>query len=315
MTAYRSKGFTLVELAIVLAIIGIILSLGVSTLRSVANNVNYSSTVDRMDGVAKALGLYAQNHYYLPCPAPLPVNGISTGIAATTCPAGAAALNQGVLPFVTLGLREEQARDVYSNYYTYIVNPALATYTTVQNDPVTRTLATSACRTPYVWISMGLVPANKNPIKARFCCPAGGTVATTDLEVRSNTTAWLTVSPVRADPSDAINGPLGLPVDVNSGNIDTPIATTTFPASAQTAAFVLISHGKNMNGAYRKNGGGRIGTLATMTAQERGNADNDNILVSAPRSGNQANYFDDIVTWRNQDQLLSALGQDSCTRP
>jgi prepilin-type N-terminal cleavage/methylation domain-containing protein len=296
-----SSGFTLVEIAIVLTIIGVMLGSGVLALTGALNDIRYRTTRDRMNGVANALAVYAQQNMFMPCPAvPPDANGRTTGFARATC---AGVDSRGIVPYATLGLTVEQVQDSYGNYLSYAVNQNLAT--NAIQAPALQVL--QECRTNNIWFVTG---QNRNPRKARFCCFVGNT--TNDLIVQNV----------------AAGTPVGTPTVLTTarntgtnGTITTGVDVTT-PQNTQTPAFVLISHGRNGLGAYRPSAAPARYTDpsgATYRTNEIENANDDNVYVSATYSTNQDNtvrsYFDDVVVWRTQDQLLSTFGRDSCARP
>lgn len=292
-----SSGFTLVEIAIVLTIIGVLLGSGVMALTSMLNDIRYRTTRDRMNQVANALALYAQQNLFIPCPAQPPDDdGLTTGESLATC---TGADSQGIVPYRDLGLNVEQVQDSYGNFLTYAVNPGFATSALQPATPTGN--VTQECRIPNVWVAGG---NNRNPRKARFCCPAIPTA--NDLVVR-----------------DGDGTPLTETRTANDTNALDAAGPATFVAqNTQTPVFVLVSHGRNGYGAYRPSTSKeRYQPPAGLTYRpsEVENENDDNIFVSTTYSLSREptvnRYFDDVVVWRTQDQLLSAFGHDSCARP
>lgn len=139
----RSKrGFSLIEMAIVLVVIGIVLSGGLLAVSPVLESSKGNETNSKLDRVEQALTLYVIRYGCLPCPADPDIAsgtanaGLShgagttyyTGSCATTCntQAAAASVSQGVVPWVTLGLSEEEGRDGYGYRIDYAVTTTLA---------------------------------------------------------------------------------------------------------------------------------------------------------------------------------------------
>ncbi len=94
------RGFTLVEMAIVLVIIGLILGGLVLPLTTQRDMQSYSTTRQRLEDAKEALIGYAMTNGRLPCPASATSNGVED-------PVGGGACNHnydGFLPAVTLGL-------------------------------------------------------------------------------------------------------------------------------------------------------------------------------------------------------------------
>jgi len=79
-----------------------------------------------------------------------------------------------------------------------------------------------------------------------------------------------------------------------------------------TWAVALVSHGTNGLGSWAMNNNQMPGAAGN----ELENADNDTVLVDAYITrANPATYFDDIVVYRNNWQLMAELNNGSCNRP
>lgn len=121
LNPYRltSRGFTLIEMAIVLMIVGLLLGGILVPLNAQMNQRNNSDTQKSLSEIRDALIGYVMANGYLPCPAnPTDVTGVTptAGIARTPPCTGASAT--GVLPWATLGISET---DAWGNRYTYRV--------------------------------------------------------------------------------------------------------------------------------------------------------------------------------------------------
>lgn len=136
----RMRGFTLIEISIVLVVIGLLLSGGLVALAPVLENAKRTETENTLTKVEDAILLYTIQNSCLPCPA----NGtIATGTAnagqsetngpayyttqcaddtATNCRADD---GNNVVPWVTLGLSEADAIDAWGNRLYYAITPAL----------------------------------------------------------------------------------------------------------------------------------------------------------------------------------------------
>lgn len=143
------RGFSLIEMAIVLVVIGIVLSGGLLAVSPILQSSKESETSARMDRIEQALTLYVIRYGCLPCPAePATASGganagWSHGAAyynsgcTTACDATTVA-SQGVVPWVTLGLSEAEGRDGFGQRIDYAVTAALvATNGMVRTPPST----------------------------------------------------------------------------------------------------------------------------------------------------------------------------------
>ena len=118
------SGFTLIEMAIVLMIVGLLLGGLLVPLNAQMNQRNNTDTQKSLSEIRDALIGYVMANGYLPCPAnPTYVTGVNTyaGIApAPPCPANPIDVTgtTGVLPWATLGVSET---DAWGNRFTYRV--------------------------------------------------------------------------------------------------------------------------------------------------------------------------------------------------
>lgn len=113
----RQSGFTLVELAMVMLIIGLLLGGLIPTLSAQMETRRISETQRQLDEIKEALAGFAMSNGRLPCPADGTASGgneliTDTGTAATCT------LTKGVLPWSTLGVPET---DGWSRRFTYRV--------------------------------------------------------------------------------------------------------------------------------------------------------------------------------------------------
>jgi len=125
------SGFTLVEMAIVLALIALMLGTGLTVLSAQQDQRRIEETLSRLNEAHEALIGFAISHNRLPCPAnPALADGVAGAgeerLAIDTsagCTADAGGTIQGVLPWVTLGLPET---DVWGHRFTYRVTARFA---------------------------------------------------------------------------------------------------------------------------------------------------------------------------------------------
>lgn len=133
----QTLGFTLIEMAIVLVVIGLIVSGGLVAIGPVVENANVNQTNQKLDRVEQALVLHVIRYGCLPCPAGPgePATGtytagqsVANGAVYTgTCAGGTGCdFAQGVVPWVNLGISEGDASDAFGIRFSYAVTPALA---------------------------------------------------------------------------------------------------------------------------------------------------------------------------------------------
>ena len=120
MRAKRQSGFTLIELAVVLVIMGVLAGSIITTLGARIGNVARADTKKELEQIKQALIGYALVNKRLPCPDdPVDTNADSLsdgdGISEVAC-TGGASNDEGSIPWVTLGLG---AGDAWGNRYDY----------------------------------------------------------------------------------------------------------------------------------------------------------------------------------------------------
>ncbi len=116
-------GFTLIEIAIVVAVMTILLTLGLSLMNAQLSSTAYSVTKKRQEAIKDALIAYLGAHKHLPCPyGPITPGMTINGVAPSqqgnppACPE-----SFGVVPFATLGLSRETGEDGWGNLFSYQV--------------------------------------------------------------------------------------------------------------------------------------------------------------------------------------------------
>lgn len=124
----RSRGFTLVELAVALAIIGLILGMLIVPLSTQVDQQRINDTNKQLQLASEALLGFAVANGRLPCPAaPTTANtAANAGVesyAGGACTGAAPLPAEGVLPWATLGLPET---DAWGRRFTYRVSTAFA---------------------------------------------------------------------------------------------------------------------------------------------------------------------------------------------
>jgi len=155
----HQQGFSLLELAIVIAIGGV-LTIGLLTLGNAQyEQTKYDRTKARMDVIENAILNYAERERTLPCPAPYnsaldsATFGISADCSAASVPAGSGMVSsgstgtgneevwRGAVPVRSLNLDDRFMFDGWNNRMSFAIVKGAATdnltrYTTTDNDGV-----------------------------------------------------------------------------------------------------------------------------------------------------------------------------------
>jgi len=299
----KSRGFSLVEIAIVLAILGFVLTIGLQASGAYFSHERRKISLARVAGLDVALANYVAVQGRLPCPADgaLPPGDVNLGLerraADGTClvVAGIPIMNRGVAPWVTLGLTETEALDGWNNRISY------------------RTV--SAVAAPPAATNLGFT---SNRALDAFDCDPGGTaaVATRSLGVPGQNvqtcSAGCTLATL-ANCTSPTNFVTGRGLSVRSGVA--PAGALLMDSAALTgAAYVLISHGENRGGGYDSTGTLQAGAPANG-GLEAPNANNQALpvlpaaFIDAPfNDSDGATRFDDIVSRPTLLALLVKAG-------
>lgn len=265
-------GFSLLELAIVLVISGILLNYGLKTTMAYVEGESRKITRDRLAAIEEALVLFASRQKRLPCPADASLGETSTSNGleqldtpgnTTTCKGG---IQYSAVPWRELGISQEVALDGWRRKITYRAHNG--------NKGVTR--------------PNGLDMKN---------CQASGTNPQTE------TTDCSAVSPFHR-PTAFLSGK-GL--TVNSGDPTDKLMPLTSDSGG--AAFVLVSHGKDGLGAYLTNGA-RLPLPSTSQVAQFDNVNDASQFADAKldENANSSTYFDDVVSRRSIDWTAVRAG-------
>jgi prepilin-type N-terminal cleavage/methylation domain-containing protein len=224
----RSKGFSLVELAVALAIIALLLAGALIPLSTQIDVRNSADTQRSMESIREAIIGFAQANGRLPCPADgsLAAGAAGAGTEQFTAPSCTALM--GVVAWATLGLPET---DAWGRRFSYRVSPAFAD--SIENPPGTPLATWNTRATAYTppappptflpqSVSSPVSPANQAPL------------------------CNLTTSPTLS--SFALCSLGDIAVFTRGG------ATTTAVPLGTALPAVIISHGKNGFGAWQPNG-------------------------------------------------------------
>jgi prepilin-type N-terminal cleavage/methylation domain-containing protein len=236
----RSRGFSLVELAVALAIIALLLAGALIPLSTQIDVRNGADTQRSMESIRDAITGFAQANGRLPCPANggTPAGTIDNTTWASPVGAGAEQwdpnnnrcyIQFGVVPWTTLGVSET---DAWGRRLTYRVAPAFADAISL-NTWQSRQNAVNNVNFPSQAAPFLTSPADQNPT-----CPS----STPPL------VAPFVLSPAPALSSFALCSLGDIAVWTRGA------ATTTAVPLGVALPAVIISHGKNGFGAWQTNG-------------------------------------------------------------
>lgn len=199
------QGFTLVEMAMVLVIMGLLLGGGLTVLSTQIEQQKVKGTERQLDEVKEALIGFALVNARLPCPAVSAVNGVEK----TTCTTDATA--SGFIPWATLGVTK---LDGWNKVIRYSVTPAFSSVTpfklstvatkTVQTRNATGALVVLASPVPAVIFSNGR--RNWGTTDAGAAIP-NESIGATNLDETANSTA--TVNFIQRTFSDGTGAAFG----------------------------------------------------------------------------------------------------------
>jgi len=348
---HKESGFTLIEMAIVIIITGLIIIALINAYLTWNYILKSSKTKETIEVITDAMSAYASRNYRIPCPAspaaagPEPF-GAEIGSGADTselngCPAN----SEGILPFVTLGLDASFAVDGWGRYFTYQVSPQFTR--NLDLAPASDNILVHAkCRTTE-WFE-GVQRVGNGPLtggrafaqqKARFCCMLPD--VTTNVQIRTTSAAdtpadlpaiitqpdaneWYKLATVIADPylDDASNpiaeGDPDLFYDerLYGGGVNDGTGTDVVYGYTDFPVYALISHGENGAGAYIVNGTtDRLPDSQGLSEQVNASDANIEVYDLEHNSSSGAAYYDDIVSWQTQSNLIARLRRDSCAVP
>jgi len=158
----RHRGFTLVELSIVMVIVSLMVGMGLNVLLAQMTNSRYAETRIKQEAIKQALISFIARNNRLPCPAnPALAAGDALYGAEAATPGACAGIASsgsvvtGIVPWMSIGLPEEMATDGFFARFTYQVVQA-ATNLNAQTVAGMRGAISLHSASP---VSMGAAPA------------------------------------------------------------------------------------------------------------------------------------------------------------
>lgn len=112
----KMRGFTLVEIMIVLVIVGLIVGAGFSTFGSYMDNAKQAHTKGNLEVTKRALLDYVLVNRHMPCP-DADNDGFENRAPTFEC-----SVSKGTVPFNDIGLGVAVTRDDYNNVFGYGIN-------------------------------------------------------------------------------------------------------------------------------------------------------------------------------------------------
>lgn len=272
-----ARGFTLIEIVVVLLIFGVVIAMAAAITRGVVAAQKRSLTVTRLATVDAAIIQFVAVQKRMPCPADGRLASTDNNAGLETAPNGAAgcdAQQHGVVPWRALGLTEQEVTDGWDRRLTYRVQALLGVVAPAGMDM-------SQCD-----------PAGTEGGIGPKACTAGCTSA--------NLAAC-------TPPLEFLRGK-GLLIKTVAGvNVMDPALV---PPTG--AAYVVISAGESGGGAYNNNG--MVVATITTDGDEEKNRNYANLVVQPHYIDDSISdvagvaHFDDLVSRPSVHTVVNKAG-------
>jgi type II secretory pathway pseudopilin PulG len=258
-------------MAVVLVIIGFILSAGLKVASSVLSTSASSSTISNMNVIKQSLVSYLRSNGKLPCPY-IPGSNVLPGTSPDLCSSpqdtSPSANGYGVVPWVTLGLSRDIALDGFGNFINYRVSNGPGSQITNPKNP-----AYSAYMNNQDWTTKNITGNNNN-----------NSFDILSIQNKTSPDGYQTIVIQHKD---------------EAGNP----STITY-----NAIVVLFSHGKNGYGANTVKGT-IIDSSHAGEDETKNNTDLTTFIIrnAVDSSSAPGGAFDDVITYMTPNDLLQPL--------
>lgn len=272
MTGRKQKGFTLVEMSVVLIVIGLVILIVFPAMKSIREGTQRTETVQNLATLTRAAAAFAQAKGCLPCPTPAGTSGAGFGhvrgdgqLNAPLC--GLCAKPEGIPPFADLGLPAAAAKDGWGRWITMRIDPYLATNFGIvpPTAPCTETNANCLQGMSQQGLCQKNISLLGTPISVRL--KDGGTQRAAILLLSHGPDGF---GAYRASPVEGLS------------DGDDHLYNGPAPSCTASAGY------------------------------ERCNADGDASFVDAPATNKKTDPFDDMLFYMDRNVLIGFLGQQAC---
>ena len=292
----RARGFSLVEMALVLLIVGLLAAVFLPATNTLLDNNRRKETRAKLEALEQAMVRFVMVNGRLPCPADgrLRSSNANYGLEQRPPTGVCTVTNQGVVPWRSLGLAANDAADAWNTQITYRTRDGLPAHGSL-GLTLNRALDMGMCD------PLGAGARDNQQLLAGHlrsgclpCASANPSLCTSPL-------SWLT----------------GRGLEVKTGNGTLVLMN---PAVGTGAAYVLISHGANRHGGYPL-GTSPLGppiNIITVDLLNRGDFENtNNSNNNAPQpfyvnielsEAPGPNHFDDILLHPSVMSVVLAAG-------
>ena len=260
----KSEGFTLVEMAVVMVITGVLVGSFLSMYSGYLERKRIEDTESDIQAIAKAVDAYFQQYGFYPCPARRDIGaGNANYGVAMDCdlppPAPAPAVVE-----IPVGIDLDGVAGVDKT-----VN---LRFGAVPFDDLS------------LFIDYNVLTTTTNPIRKRSRVRGEDTI-----DAYGNQYTYVVTVEQATDRFEEGHGG----VQIYDEFASTPLASTDVPVS-KNGDFIIVSHGANGVGAWNSQGN-RVALCSTgLSNEERENCDEDELFIDSLRYDNQGgNFYDD----------------------